>query len=143
MSAHADEPIADEVVLYRRVPPRHLVPDENRNCTRISTSTFKDRDDQCSVALGDDLDRHELAPESVLGPHKDEGYALVAVTAADARSTDAEVRRAHLEDDPTHGVIAGKLNKGKLRTLNLAARWVVRPDGACDPPYVRARSTAA
>jgi hypothetical protein len=132
-------------MLYRRVPPTvdlYLVWDDDRQCLRLSTAAFKDRDDEASVDVGDCLQDYELDPESTLGAFKDKGFGLVQITTSQASAVGAQVRRDPKPDNPCHGLILGKLRRAAREELCFAARWVVQPPGTCDPPHVRPEAGA-
>ncbi len=57
-SSYADDPsIRDEAELLRRIPPEHVVPDQNQGAIRISSAAFKDHPNgsPMSVVLAEEL----------------------------------------------------------------------------------------
>ena len=131
----SDDPsINNEVGLYRRVHPKFLVPDENRDCIRLTSGAFQGT--ETSVALGDDLDRLGIPPELILVGYEERGYALVVLPAGAARQAEQAVCRDHKPDDETHGLIAGKKTGSKQRALARSSAWVVAPPNGCEPPAV-------
>lgn len=132
----ADDPsIADETVLYRRVPRRWIVPDNNRQppCVRLSTGAFQGM--ELSVGLGDELEALGEPPEAIL-TGLPEDMCLVGFPAAGARALDQLVCRDPQDNELAHGLVVGKKTDRVQRELARASSWVVAPDGACEPPYV-------
>src|SRR5437870_136262 len=81
-STPSDDPsIPDSEDLWRRIPPRHFIADENRGVIRPSSAAFEDDDDgsPMSVYLASDTP----SPGAALVGHA--GFALAAITARLAR----------------------------------------------------------
>jgi len=131
--------VADDVTIYRRVPPKNLKYDARRGCNRLGSATYTDADDETSVDLGDCLDDRGVPPESALLEFStDEGWGLVEITVADAKAVGATVYRDPLDENQCHGiVIVEGLTRASHLTLCAKSRWVVQPEGACDPPHIR------
>lgn len=88
MDAYTDDAtIADEAILLRRIPPRHLVYDENLMRWRPSSAAFENHPDgsPMSVLLADVLRTSGRNAADALRGH--EGFALAAITAGLARIT--------------------------------------------------------
>lgn len=133
--------VADEVLLYRRVHPDRTRLDERRGCNRLASAAFTEASHEVSIDLGDALKANGRTPESTLdGFSVDDGWGLVQISAGDARAAGAMVCRNPLDDNPCHGLVVGKLSRSKLIDLCVAARWVIRPKGACDPPHIRVQA---
>jgi hypothetical protein len=98
-----DPDIPDTAVLWRRVPARHYVFDENLGRNRPSSEAFEDNPDgtPMSVFLASDC----TGPEVALAGH--EGYGLVAIAAGLARQCNQAVARDPSEG-PAHVVVVGK-----------------------------------
>jgi hypothetical protein len=128
-----DDPIADEILLYRRINPAapHVVWDENFGCHRISTGAFRDPD--MSVGIGDTLEALLRDPTTLLQGYQ--GQYLVSFAAGVAKDNGLEVIRSPSGAEPAHGSVRGKKSKPVLRALAAACAWTVTPDGACEPPY--------
>ena len=125
-----DPSIAGDTLLYRRVVPRWIVADGNRNCQRLATGAFQGV--EMSVGVGDTLGADPA--ESLLEGQPDD-VCLVAFEARVAREIDQAVCRAPKDDDPAHGLVVGKKTDAKQRTLARSATWAKAPDDACVPPY--------
>jgi len=125
-----DPSIADSTLLYRRVVPRWIVLDGNRNCHRLATGAFQNL--EMSVGVGDMFDGN--LPESILEGHP-EDVCLVAFETRVARENELAVCRDAKDDEPAHGLVVGKKTTGKQRALARAATWVKAPHNACVPPY--------
>ncbi|MFP3941451.1 MAG: hypothetical protein ACLF0P_14220 [Thermoanaerobaculia bacterium] len=125
---YTDDPsIEDCDGLWRRIPPRHFVLDENRGGYRPSSAAFEDHPSgtPMSIHVAKDALAEGHAPEDVLRGH--EGFALAEFTAGTAREADQGVAREPLPDQIAHGVVFGKKTKGVKRRLGRASEWVVPP----------------
>lgn len=126
--AYANDPtIADESVLWRRIPPRWAVLDENRGGLRVSSAAFDNSDDgtPTSVHLAEVASAVGLRPADILQRY--DGYGMASLTAGQARGCGQAVGPDALPDDPTHGYIAGPKPKSVKRRLAAAAVWVISP----------------
>lgn len=79
--------------LWRRIPPRHFVMDENRGAYRPSSAAFEDHPSgtPMSIHVAKDAFAEGYEPEDALRGH--EGYALVVVAAGAARAVKQGVAR--------------------------------------------------
>jgi hypothetical protein len=120
-----DLTIPDEAELWRRIPPWHVIPDENIGDIRPSSAAFEDDPDGApmSVYLADECKDPQLA----LAGH--EGFGLVAITAGLARQCDQIVVRQPVPGPPGHVVVAGKKTDSvRKKFYRFAAKhWIVRP----------------
>lgn len=125
--------------LFRRIPPSWLTVDENRNCIRVSSAAFRER--EASIFLEDVLDfLGREASDVLIGAHAAD--YLVSVTAAEAEALEQKVQRSPVPNVEAtdvrraHGEIVGsktrKINGTaiKNRFVELAV-WVVAPPNAC------------
>jgi len=122
-SPRVDDPgIADDAVLWRRIPPDKVavLPDGN---LRPESWVFGDDEDGQPVSIV--IAGPEAAVADVMRGH--EGYGLVAFTAADARRHGLAVRRDPTPGQPAHGVLIGPKTRGVRRALAKACRWIVLP----------------
>lgn len=114
-----DAGVADEAILWRRIPPWAL--DEGGE---PDSGNFVDNQlGELSVALSD-----LTSLESLLAGH--DGFGVVSFRASDVRELGSPpgkyvVRRAPRDGDPAHAVICPKLSRGDARKLRDAATWVV------------------
>lgn len=134
MDAYTDDAtIADEAILLRRIPPRHLVYDENLMRWRPSSAAFENHPDgsPMSVLLADVLRTSGRNAADALRGH--EGFALAAITAGLARAHHQDVAREPLPDEPAHAVVVGIKTQAIRRKLAKQATWAVPP-----PPEVEA-----
>ncbi len=81
-----DESILDDADLWRRIPPWHIVNDNNRGGKRISKAAFEDHPDgsPMSVVLGQEVVAAGRDPGSIVASYDD--FCLASVTAGLARS---------------------------------------------------------
>lgn len=134
MSAEDDTSVPNDLKLYRRIrPDLHMVPDENLDCTRVSSGAFRQR--EMSVILDDTLRSSNREPRDVVT--QQEPY-LVFLTAEQARAAGQVVCRAPIEEDFAHGEVIGSKGSGSRRKQLLRAiLWAVAPEPpecGCEPP---------
>jgi hypothetical protein len=125
---YTDDPsIGPDDPLWRRIPHRHLVADENRHCVRISSGAFYDDDDgqPMSVVLGAEVLAAGRPPESVLVGN--EGMGLAAIPAKLARAKGQIIVRNPLDEEPAHALVVGNKTGSARGKFSTEARWVVRP----------------
>ena len=106
--AEADDlTITDDSALWRRIPPRHFVFDQNLGRLRPSTAAFENHPDGSgmSVFLGAEVVARGRGPDDVLAGHT--GYALAAITAGLARAMRQAIVRRPLVDEPAHAEVRG------------------------------------
>lgn len=120
-----DASIHDESVLWRRIPPWHIIYDENLGRWRPSSSAFADDPDgqSMSVVLAEAVGGRSGA--EILTGH--EGFALAAVSVGVVRACGLGVVRDPLESEPAHALVVGPKPKAVQRRLAKAAAWVVPP----------------
>ncbi len=124
----ADDPtILDADPLWRRIPPRHFVPDENRGGMRPSSAAFEDHPNgtPMSVVLGKEVLAANRGPESVLTGL--DGYGLVEFTAGLARESGQSVIRAPTQQEPAHAEVVGKKTGSVRRKLARSSTWIIPP----------------
>lgn len=119
-----DPTVADTTLLYRRLHPRQLIWDPNRQRIRATSDVYKDV--ELSVGLGDELANQGLNTSWLL--RVDPQHQLACFTAMFARAEEQAIWRDPLVDDerygddPTHGIVEGAKPKSR-RT-----RWVEESD---------------
>lgn len=119
--------IGDDALLWRRVPPKCFIYDENKQSWRPSSAVFDDHPDgsPMSVVLAQEaLDAGRNA-ESILRGH--EGFGLVCFTAGLAREQKQGIVRKPLPEEPAHAEVFGKKTKGVRRAFSKMCGWVVPP----------------
>lgn len=127
-ASYADDPsVRDEAELLRRIPPEHVVPDQNQGGIRISSAAFTDHPNgsPMSVVLAEVLAGTGRSSQDVLVGLQ--GFALAMITAGLARECHQGIAREPLEDEPAHGVVFGRKTRAVMRGLASAARWVIPP----------------
>jgi hypothetical protein len=122
--------LADDVSLWRRILPWHLIYDSNRQGWRPSSAAF---DNDCdggpmSVVLGDVVLAAGRKPDTVLAGHP--GYAVAAITVALARACGQGVARDPLPAEPAHALVFGPKPKSIQRRLAKGSTWVISASGA-------------
>ena len=126
-----DLTILDGWRLLRRIPSQKgvfIVWDSNLNLWRVSSQAFKGHKSdprRFSVYIEPVLHEHGLDASSVLLDAA--RYAVVSVTAADARSVQQEIERAPQPSDPAHGHVVGEKTKPVTNRLAELAQWVLPP----------------
>ncbi len=125
-----DGTIHPDDALWRRIPPWHIVFDENQHALRISSAAFDDNVDvnqapsPMSVTISSKARELGLAPESSVQGH--DGFGLASFTAAQARSLNQRVARTPDADNPAHGSVIGKKTKTVKKRLAEYSIWVIR-----------------
>lgn len=125
---YRDDPtIADDAPLWRRIPPRHFVFDENTGKWRPSTAAFEDHPDgsPMSVVLGLDVVNQGRTANSVLKGH--EGFALAAFSAGLARENHQGVMRKPRPEEPAHAEVFGKKTGAVKKAFAKKCSWIVPP----------------
>jgi hypothetical protein len=121
-----DESVAADVLLLRRIPPRHFFLDENLGRIRASSAAFEDDgpEDPMSVYLASIIEREGRAFQSVMQGHSE--YGLVGLTAGFLRSHDQTIHPDG-EDDSSHAVACGPKTGSRRRSFAREALWVIPP----------------
>ena len=122
-----DKSIDGAVLLWRRIPPWHVVFDTNENRWRPSSAAFADDPDgePMSVILGNDVHAVGRLPETALAGH--EGFALAAIPAQLARDCGTIIVRDPLPEEPCHALVIGSKPKAVQRRWAKQAIWIVQP----------------
>lgn len=120
--SHDDPTIPDSEILWRRIPPWHIVEDANRGGRRVSSAAFSDDPDRQPMSV-------VLASEStlarVLAGHA--GFGVAGLSARMVRALGLGIVRAPTPDEPAHAVVIGPKSQRTRRRLRDAAQWVFRP----------------
>ena len=123
-----DVTIVDDADIWRRIPPVHLVKDEDRQTLRISTAAFRDSPDKSpmSVVLAETVRAAGRTAESVVVGAEENG--IVAFAAGNARRLEQRLARTPTEREPAHGSVIGNKKPRKVQEgLRDASTWVLRP----------------
>lgn len=126
-SSQVDEPpddasIADDAILWRRVPDRHFVPGPDGRL-RPSSAAFDDGGDGDSMSAV--LAEAERNPCPVL--QGNDGWGLVAIEVRLIRELGWRVERDPVPDEPAHVLVHGDKTKGKMRRVAKECIWVIPP----------------
>ena len=129
-----DFSIPDSADLWRRIPPQHIVRDENLGRLRPSSAAFENHPNgsPMSVLLADIVQQTGRGPHDVLRGHP--GFLLAAVTAGLARRCRQSVARDPLLEEPAHALVVGAKTDSARKRLARESVWVVAPSGASDVP---------
>jgi hypothetical protein len=124
-----DGSIADQEQLWRRIPPRWWVKDEQLGRLRPSSAAFTNDPDgsPMSIQIASVLAANGLGPGHVLAGPQHRGFALASVTAGSVRQLGQGVMRTPLPGDPAHGEVLGHKPKRVQKALARQAMWVVPP----------------
>ena len=119
-----DSTIRDDDRLLRRIPPWHLVRDDNTKSHRISSAAFDDPPDSSSmsVSIESTLVCNGLGAEHALRNHED--FGLVALSVALVREHGQGVVRRPLPDDPAHGEVVGSKTRSVRKAFARNAVWI-------------------
>ena len=119
-----DSTIPDDALLWRRIPPWHVVVNQNTGGRMVSSAAFDDDDDSpMSVTLAD----ASADPQGMLAGHTE--FGLVAFSAGLARSIGLAIVRDPTDADPAHALVIGKKRHSVRRNLRNGSTWVIRPPG--------------
>ncbi len=125
---YIDDPtIGNDAPLWRRVPPRHFVFDDNLGNWRPSTAAFEDHPDgsPMSVVLGQEILDGGRTADSVLEGH--DGFGLVSFLAELARAEGQGIVRKPLAEEPAHAEVFGKKTRAVKKAFAKNCKWVVSP----------------
>jgi len=122
-----DRTISNNAELWRRIPPKHIVYDENRGRVRPSTAAFDDHSNgsPMSVLLGEVVVGSGRTALEALAAHQ--GYSLASITAGMARQCTQAVAREPLPDEPAHGVVVGSKTDKVRKKFAYGCTWIVPP----------------
>jgi len=125
--AYQDDPsIQDDAVLWRRICPAWIVPDDNVGW-RVSSAAFDDSRDgsPMSVLLAADVIQSGRTAYETVAYFA--GYGLAAITAGIARTQKQGVARTPEPDEIAHASVFGPKSGAVKRALARAATWVIHP----------------
>ncbi|GJM23624.1 MAG: hypothetical protein DHS20C16_00390 [Phycisphaerae bacterium] len=124
MPEFIDDPtIENDAELWRRVHPKLIVADENRNSIRVSTAAFNDP--SMSVVLAKAvLESGRTARDVLVGR---EGFALTSITAGLARECNQGIARDPVDDEVAHAVVFGNKPRSVKKTFVRHSQWVIPP----------------
>lgn len=123
-----DASILDHDRLFRRVPPNHLVP-QNDGSLRLSSAAFKD--DELSVNIESLMVEQGRLPDDTLAGHP--GFFLTSITAGNVRSFGHAVVKDNVSQpneppvDPAHGLVLGKKRGSFAKAMVRSHDWIVPP----------------
>lgn len=122
-----DAQVADDQHLWRRIPRRHFVADDNTKTVRCSSAAFENHPDgsPMSVLWGELVLSSGRAREDILRAH--EGFALASFTAGLARQNKQIVSPDAIENEPAHYLVVGEKTKRVRRALSKNSIWEVPP----------------
>jgi hypothetical protein len=131
-----DKTIVDDAILWRNIPPWHVILDKNAQTLRPSKAAFDDHPNgsPMSVTLA------ELVLESGRGPQDVinglEGFKLSSFPVSLARSLGQGMERKPLEQEPAHAEVFGPKPESVRRKLAKGSQWVIGPEevGATSQP---------
>lgn len=126
---YEDDPsILDDAELWRRIPPWHIVEDNNRGGKRISKAAFEDHPDgtPMSVVLGQEVVAAGRDRYSVIAGN--DNFCLASVTAGLARSLNQGIVRKPRDIEPAHAEVFGRKTDGVRKRFAREATWVIGPD---------------
>jgi hypothetical protein len=122
-----DASLRDEINLWRRIPPWHVIFDENLQRWRPSSAAFdNDADGEpMSVVIAEEALAQGRSPAALVVGH--EGYGLASVTVGLVRACGQGVTRDPMPDEPAHALVFGPKPKSVQRRLAKGAVWVIPP----------------
>ena len=118
-----DPTIHNEDVLWRRIHPRWVKPDEKIGGVRLTSEAFQNSSDGSPMSVV--LAKEHGNPEAVLEGH--EGYSLASITACLARENCQGIARDPTQENPAHALVFGKKTEATSKKLARGAEWVVPP----------------
>ena len=127
-SSYVDDPTTgDDAPLWRRVPPRHFVFDDNLGIWRPSSAAFEDHPDgsPMSVVLGQEVLAEGRTTDSVLDGYDE--FGLVSFPAELARVAGQGIMRRPLAEEPAHAEVFGKKTRSVKKALAKNCQWLVAP----------------
>jgi hypothetical protein len=125
---YRDDPtIVNDAPIWRRIPPRHIVFDENIGKWRPSSAAFEDHPDgsPMSVVLGQEVLDQGRTVDSFLEGHQ--GFGLACFSAGLARENRQGVMRKPLLDEPAHAEVFGKKTGAVKKAFAKNCYWIIRP----------------
>jgi hypothetical protein len=118
-----DPTVPDDAILWRRIPPWHVQPDQKRGGRQVTEQSF--RDDSDGDPMSAVLATSGREPQEVLWGH--DGFGLVSIPVSAVRHLGLGVVRHPEPDEPHHVYVVGDKPRPVRRALRAAAIWVVRP----------------
>lgn len=115
-----DATIQPDERLFRRIHPKHVVPDKDGGF-RPSSAAFNDR--ELSVDIASILTELNRTHQSCLDGY--EGYGLVSFSAETARANQQAVCRDPLPENPAHGIVHGDKPTRVKKQLVAQSTWLV------------------
>ncbi len=112
----------DEDLIYRRIPPGSMVPDENYGGDRLMSNCFQNyrREDRLSGASLALLNRYQMNPHDLLVGH--EGFGLTFITVGQlTEEFQQTIEHDPLPDNPAHVHVIGAKNKTRQKRMAYAA----------------------
>ena len=122
-----DPTIGDDAVLWRRVFPAWIVPDQNAGGLRVSSAAFDDSKDgtPLSALLAEIVAQTGRTAQHVLAGY--DGYALAAIAAGVARHHAQGIAKTPEPDEPAHVSVFGPKTTSNKRGMAKVATWVIAP----------------
>jgi hypothetical protein len=129
-----DASIVDSAALWPRIPPWHIIFDENLGTLRPSKAAFDNGKDgsPMSVVLADLVIASGRGPHDVLMEYAD--FALASLTAGMVRSKQQGILRDPTPEEPAHALVFGRKTDSVKRALAKASLWIVPPSEASRQP---------
>jgi len=128
LSYEDDATIGGDAELWRRIPPEHVVPDNNQGGRRISSAAFCNHPNgtPMSVVLGQMVLEADRDADSVIAGHNN--YCLASITAGLARELQQGITRSPLSEEPAHAEVFGNKSRSVRRRFAKEATWVIGPE---------------
>lgn len=122
-----DTTIGATSVLFRRIPPWHVLFDENMRRWRPKSAAFEDSPggSPMSVLLEEIVSEMGRVPADLVVAFDD--YSLVSFPAQLARDCGQALVRDPLPDESAHALVIGKKTKSVKRRLAKQCDWAVPP----------------
>lgn len=118
-----DATLLSDEILWRRVPPWHVVPHQTGVGRTVSSAAFDDDTDGSPMSVV--LAGGAAGPDTVLAGH--EGFGIVGFRVSLARELGLSVRRDPTASEPAHAVVVGRKSHGVRKRLRAGSHWVLRP----------------
>lgn len=126
-----DQTVLGEAVIWRRVPPWHVIFDPKVGGCRPTKSAFDDSDGTSPMSAC--LAGQATSLDQLLAGLSE--FAVVALSMAVVRSKNLGIVRDPRENEPDHVLIFGKKTDSVRRSLARECRWVIPPPiSVCKTP---------